>query len=155
MNDDTKELYVFYHLILVDMERVQKSVEYLSTVEDKHVAEALFRDAVVSYAKPFSGNRRFIAQSRLRLADTFVSAALRAAHDDIIVLRNKLFAHMDLDHQVPNVSVHIVDGRPRISFSVRGYERVFAEHLVAPLAALAKSAHTYCMNECFAIEDAV
>lgn len=136
------------------MERVQTSVGYLSTVLEKHIRESLFRDAVVSYAKPFSGNRGISGQSRLRLADTFVSAALRVAHDEIITLRDKLFAHMDLDNQVPNVCLDRIDGKLRISFIVKGYERVFTEHLVVPLGALAKSAHSYCMNKCFAIENA-
>ncbi|CAD5374680.1 hypothetical protein RA210_U680001 [Rubrivivax sp. A210] len=147
MNDASKELYVLHHLTLVDMERVARSIQYLSTVTDKHIREALFRDAVVCYVKAFSSNNGIKGKRGLRISNAFIPSALIDAHDQILDLRNKLFAHVDLDNQAPDVKVEIRDGRKHVSFSVKGYERIFAEHLVQPLGVLANKAHSHCMEQ--------
>jgi hypothetical protein len=147
MNIATKERYVLYHLALVDMERTRRSLEYRDKTKDSHLRDALLRDAVVCYAKPFSSNKGLSGQSGLRVASAFVPTDLSGAHNEILDLRNQLFAHMDIDKQAPNVSVDIVDGEKHVSFSVKGYERVFAEHLVEPLRILAHKAHLSFMDE--------
>lgn len=147
MDTTTKQRYVFHHLTLIDMGRASMSLKYMSETRDAHIRGALFRDAVISYAKPFSSNKDLSGKPGLRMTDSFIPAPLNTAHREVLNLRNKLFAHLDLDHQAPQVSVYQIDGYSRVTFSVTGYQRVFAEHLVEPLATLVQKAHTHCLSE--------
>ena len=154
MDKSAKQSYVFHHLTLIDMERVIHSLDRLQKYEDAHTKEALFRDAVVCYAKPFSGNLGMSGKRMENMNQLFVPVQHVASHEEVLKLRNKLFAHVDLDLQAPNVSITTVDGARRIVFSVTGYERVFASHLVEPLRALAQAAHSYCMHQLGVVESA-
>lgn len=147
MNTTAKERYVLHYLALIDMERTRRSLEYRDKTENKHLRDALLRDAVVCYAKPFSSNKDLSGKPGLRVASAFVPADMSDAHKEILDLRNQLFAHMDIDKQAPNVFVDIVAGEKHVSFSVKGYERVFAEHLIEPLRILAHEAHSAFMSE--------
>ena len=147
-----KEQYVLHYLALIDMERVIRSLEYLETVEDKYLREVLFRDAVICYAKPFSGNRSISGKKKLRVTESFVPQALSRSHTEVLDLRDKLFAHMDLDRQAPNVTLEERDGEKQMSFSVVGYERVFTDYLLAPLNKLAKIAQSFLHQELKKIE---
>ena len=147
MNDEAKQRYALHHLALLDMERVVSSMDLLASFDDKHVREALFRDAVVSYAKPFSNNRGLAGSGGLRVDDSYISVSLRSVHKEVLALRNQLFAHMDIDRQAPDVSVELIDGEKEVIFSVTGYGRVFTEHLIEPLRALAEHAHSSFMDQ--------
>jgi len=94
-----QEQYVLRHLSLIDMERVQHSLSKMKELNDGYLKEALFRDAVVSYIKPFSGNRGENQKKGLRISQKGIPAHLKAAHQKIEDIRNKLFAHNDLEHQ--------------------------------------------------------
>jgi hypothetical protein len=150
-----QEQYVLHHLALIDMERVIRSVGYLSSTEDQYLKDVLFRDAVVCYAKPFSGNRSLSGTGKLRISDSFVPEALRESHDAVLSMRSQLFAHMDLDRQTPQVPLETRGGKKYFgAFSVVGYERVFAAHLVDPLRKLASAAHSYLLRELSAMREA-
>jgi uncharacterized ferritin-like protein (DUF455 family) len=113
----------------------------------------LFRDAVVCYAKPFSSNQGLSGKRGLRVSESFVPAELAAAHAEVIDLRYKLFAHMDIDKQAPQLSIEKRDGKSHVSFGVVGYERVHTEHLFDPLQRLSKLAHSYMLSELREIEE--
>ena len=147
MNIITKERYVLHHLSLIDMERVLHSLSFLHKLHDERLREALFRDAVVCYAKPFSSNKGRSSKAALRISASFVPVALNAAHTKILALRNQLFAHMDIDKQAPRVSIETIDGEKHVSFSVVGYESVFTDDLIDPLCSLATAAHSFLMQE--------
>ena len=151
MDTTAKERYVLHHLSLIDMERVVRSLDLLQEIQDDHLRESLFRDAVICYAKPFSSNKGLSRKRSLRVSALFVPAEFSTAHAEILALRNQLFAHMDIDKQAPKVTVETIDGERHISFSVAGYERVFTGHLIGPLHTLAKAAHSFFMQELTAI----
>lgn len=140
-----QEKYVFRHLSLIDMERVKKSLEIMNVTTDDYIKEAMFRDAVISYAKPFSGNRGENIKKRLRINQKGIPAELRDAHLELIDIRNKLFAHNDLVYQK-------ADFGPGTSFTVKGYEKVFVSHLLQPLLKLADTIHSKLMKELDSIE---
>ncbi len=129
----TQELYAFFHLSLIDMERVAASLDKRCQTADTYLQEVLLRDAVVSYARPYSRNRGEINTS-LRLGECFILESLKDCHSEIIECRNKLFAHNDLKGQGLQFG-------PGTSFSVAGYETVHIDHLVAPLRRLALKSH--------------
>jgi hypothetical protein len=154
MDDATKEQYVFHYLTLIDMGRVRSSLEYVRKVTEVHLQEALFRDAVVCYAKAFSGNRNLAGKNVLKMDESFVPSDLKGSHNEVKLLRNTIVAHVDLDKQAPEVTVYEINGKKKISFGVKGYERIFTEDLIEPLDSLAEKAHTFCMRKLEAIESA-
>lgn len=154
MDAAAKELYVFHYLTLIDMERARSSLDLLPAATNKHVQEALFRDAVVCYAKAFGGNRNLAGKKTLRMDESFVPPSLEAAHKEVLDLRNKIVAHVDLDNQAPKVTVLELDGKKRVTFEVKGYERLFTAHLLEPFSTLAAKAHSYCFAKLEALESA-
>lgn len=154
MDTAAREQYVFHHLTLIDMERARASLGHLREVKNRHIQEALFRDAVVCYAKPFSRNRSLGGKRELRMEESFVPSALEAAHKEVLTLRDKLIAHVDLDEQAPKVSIFEIDGKKKVVFGVKGYERLFTSHLVDPLDSLAAKAHAHCIAKLGALESA-
>jgi hypothetical protein len=135
-----QEQYVFKHLSLIDMERTQRSIEKVEISDDEYIKEALFRDAVVSYIRPFSGNRGEHVKRGLKLKQDGIPENLKSVHKEIEDIRNQLFAHNDLEYQ--NVQFG-----PETSFSVKGYEKVFFCHLAEPLKQLAEAIHKKLMQE--------
>ena len=152
MKNAIEERYVLSHLSLIDMERASRSIEYLATTVDDHLREALFRDAVVSYAKPFSDNRGVFTKKGLRISEKGIPQELKVVHLEVIRVRDKLFAHIDLDVQNPELTHFEINGEMHHPFSVTGYGKVFAEHLVEPLGKLARAVHAHLMQELRSIE---
>lgn len=133
-----QEQYVFRHLSLIDMERAKKSIEKMEASNDQYIKEALFRDAVVSYIKPFSDNRGGNVKRGLKLNQKGIPKDLKSAHKEIEDIRNQLFAYNDLAKQETQFG-------PETSFSINGYEKVFYENLIEPLKQLVVAMHKYLM----------
>ncbi len=142
-----EESYVLRHLALIDMERALRSLDYLNELKDEHLRQALFRDAVVSYVKPFSDNKGVHTKKGLKINETGVPKELKAVHKEIVDIRNELFAHMDITRQKPQLDVYKTKGKKHVSFTVTGYEKVYVDHLIEPLKQLAEVVHSTLMNE--------
>jgi hypothetical protein len=147
MNTPSRERYVLYYLALIDLERVQDSLDCLRSNADEHLRDSLFRDAVVSYAKPFSDNRGVHTKRGLKVPESVVPKELKTVHRELIRIRNQLFAHMDLDKQAPKIDVFMVNGEKHVSFTVAGYGKVYADHLIRPMTRLAKAVHKNLMEK--------
>lgn len=145
MLTSNQEQFVFRHLSLIDMERVQKSIEILESTEDKYFKEALFRDAVVSYIKPFSDNCGEKVKRGLKLKEKCVPKSLMSFHREIVKIRNQLFAHNDLAKQQPKFG-------PGTSFSINGYETIYYSHLIEPLKKLSMAVHSNLIQEIDALK---
>ena len=92
----------------------------------------ILREAVVSYARPFSGNRGPTAKNALA-ATKFVPAIHRALHDELMALRMQILAHTDFTFHQPQLMKWPTDGRPVFPMSLR---RPPYESLLARLAAI-------------------
>ena len=130
------------HLALIDMERVQRSIRYLHATEEKDLKAALFRDAVVSYVKPFSSSRYSDQTKGLRISSNHVPKELKAAHDEILALRDELIAHTDMTVQNPKIEHYQDEIGVNFTMSVSGYETIHKEHLIEPLVNLAMAVHS-------------
>lgn len=133
---------VLAHLALIDMERVQKDIEYLRSANEKDLRAALFRDAVVSYAKPFSNNRYHDGTKGLCISSNHVPQDLKSTHHEVLALRDQLVAHTDMTLQKPQVDKRRDDAGPNFSLGISGYETIHKEHLIEPLLKLAQAIHT-------------
>lgn len=130
------------HLSLIDMERVQKSIEHLLSANDKHLKAALFRDAVISYAKPFSNNRYSDRTKRLHISENHVPKELVDVHNEILALRDELIAHTDMTIQIPSIDKYQDDIGHNYSMTISGYETIHKDRLIDPLLKLAKAVHS-------------
>ena len=139
MKTPNQENYAFMHLSLIDMERVQNSIRLIEGTTDEYLKDALFRDAVVSYVKPFSRNRGEFNEI-LQLQQNLVPKELQDEHEEIKGIRDKLFAHNDLTWE------ELIFG-PGTGLTVKGYEKVYHAHLIKPLKSLAVKVRAAIMNE--------
>jgi len=137
---------VLAHLSLIDMERVQKDIEYLQGASEKDLRAALFRDAVVSYAKPFSNNRYRDGSKGLCISSNHVPKDLKRTHDEVLALRDQLIAHTDMTIQTPRVDKYRDEEGDNFSLSISGYETIHKEHLIEPLLKLAQAVRTSLMR---------
>lgn len=134
------------HLALIDMERAERSVDYLLRSEDKYLKAALFRDAVISYAKPFLSNKFRDGTKGLRISTNHVPSELKNFHDEILALRDELVAHTDMTRQRPVIEKYEDKIGHNFSMTIKGYETIHEDHLVEPLLKLAKAVHRSLMN---------
>jgi hypothetical protein len=97
--DRSRPLY----LSSLDLDTALGSLAALSRVSDNDVRVSLLRDIVVTYARPFSGNRGPSNRSH-RLSDLLpavVPKQNQALHAKLIRFRDQLFAHTDLEAYKP------------------------------------------------------
>lgn len=84
----------------------------LDRYDEPALRVCILRDAIVTYAKPFSANRGQLYRMH-RLTEDFVADAQRPLHRELIILRDQSFAHTDHDFRDPSVSRwHGNDGTP-------------------------------------------
>jgi len=152
MKDHIEERYIFYWLAMVDMDRVLKCISYIESLEDDFLKDAMVRDAVVSYMRPFSGNEGIHQRKGLKVPTSSIPANLKSQHTEIETYRQKLFAHMDISFQSPKLECYEINGKKHYSFTTKGYERTHVQHLVKPLGKLAKIVRSYLMKELNKIE---
>jgi hypothetical protein len=151
MNSASKDKYVLHCLALVDMDNAGQSLDHLDHINDEYLRCVLFRDAVICYAKPFSDNKGLQIKN-LKISERAIPRELKSAHREIIGLRNKLFAHMDLDKQKPKIDPYELNGEKHVSVNVVGYSKIYPEHLIDPLKQLSQAVKRYIVNELFALQ---
>lgn len=146
MNSKHEDELALAHLALIDMERAQRSIELSRAAGDPYLRAALFRDAVICYAKPFSSNCFSDGRKGLRISDSLVPAELEDAHAEILGLRNQLIAHTDMTVQKPEIEKYDDEVGPNYTLSVSGYETIHKDHLAEPLLRLGKAVHRALMR---------
>ena len=87
----------------------------------KDVRYCLLRDLVVTYCRPFSGNKGDEI-SKHALTKKVVPKDLRRLHDELLNLRNQLFAHTDCTYRRPKVVNWSTDSHKWFPMSFRGFD---------------------------------
>ena len=151
-NKIIEERYVLYRLAMVDMERVQRCIGLAESSSDNFIAESLIRDAVVSYIRPFSGNKGVFQKKGLNLPLSSVPSQLRQEHAMVENCRNNLVAHMDLTVQNVKLERYEINGEKHFPFTVTGYERLHLSGLVEPLRKLAPVVNSWLLQKTFDTE---
>ena len=124
------------------MERVQKSIEYLRNTENKDLKTALFRDAVISYAKPFSNNYYSDQTKGLRISSNHIPKKLKNFHNEVLALRDNFIAHTDMSIQGLRVDKYQDEMGDNYSMCISGYGTIHKDYLIDPLFELAKAVHS-------------
>lgn len=104
------ELYKLYRLYSMDFDMALHTLGILRKYPKgtnryrllQEVRYCLLRDAVVSYVRPFSGNRGILYPAH-SLKESFIPKKFLGLHKKLIQLRLQLFAHTDLAFKDPKV----------------------------------------------------
>lgn len=101
--DRELEEYSFLRLYSIDFEMAKQACDLLIEQDSDELRFCILRDIVVSYSRPFSGNRGTLLRQH-RLATATVPQSMSALHFELIALRNQVFAHTDQDFRKPRVA---------------------------------------------------
>lgn len=113
------------NIISIDCTRLTSTrpsthLECLSDIDDKMFAFPSY-EIVVSYARPFSGNRGENTRNH-QLGKKFVPTEFRALHEELLRLRREQFAHTDRTYYKPQAADFSKPGRKWFPMSFRGYD---------------------------------
>ena len=95
--------YRLHRLYSIDLDSVRQSLRLIRRYRRNDIRFCVFRELVVTYGRPFSGSRRPDAE-RYCLPPEFVPSEYRSLHDELMTLRNQLFAHTDYTYHQPTVT---------------------------------------------------
>lgn len=116
-----KEQYYFYKLYSIDFDTARHILRVLRRYRRKDVRYSILRDLVVSYCRPFSGNKGSEIRKHM-LTKKVVPKELRPLHDELVNLRNKLFAHTDYIYRRPKVINWSTENHKWFPMQFRGYD---------------------------------
>jgi hypothetical protein len=102
--DHEAEEYSFLRLYSIDLDQSRQAVALLRSVAEEQLRHALFRDAVLSYCRPFSGNRRRDGTQHRLSVRKYVPKDMRSLHHELSGLRRQVFAHTDILFLRPQLS---------------------------------------------------
>jgi hypothetical protein len=105
--EQTKRMdrYLSLRLSEHDMEQCCHSINMATALNDNRLIYPLMRDAVVSYCKPFSGNKGRGGVKRSLSMKEWVLKEHWELHRQLIEVRNLSFAHSDLEAKNPNLAM--------------------------------------------------
>lgn len=92
MNSKLFEQYKFYRLYDHDFDAAIHTLKILKRYRRPDVRNALLRDIIITYARPFSISKGDKIPKHI-LPAKFVPSQLRKLHNELFDLRNQLFAH--------------------------------------------------------------
>ena len=121
MEQQIIEKYHFYRLYSIDLDSALHSLRVLKRYRREDVRYCLLRDIVVSYARPFSGNKGEKIPKNT-LTQKVVPKQLRSFHAELIDARNQLFAHTDFTYRRPKAVNWSTSGRKCFPMSFRSYD---------------------------------
>jgi len=133
------EKYYFYRLYSIDLDTVKHSLCIIKRYRRKDVRYCLLRDIVVSYSRPFSGNKGVAWKNHTLKKKEVVPKHLRTLHDDLFNARNQLFAHTDFTYRRPKVAKWRMLGRKWFPMAFRGYDYDKLDARVTEIETLVKS----------------
>jgi hypothetical protein len=121
MTESDMEKYYFYRLYSIDFDTTKHTLGVLRRYKRKDVRFCLLRDVVVCYSRPFSGNKGKTITKHY-LPKSFVPKHLRSFHEELITIRNQLFAHNDYTYRRPKVANWSTPTQKAFPMSFRGYD---------------------------------
>lgn len=116
-----KEQYYFYRLYSIDLDDAKHILRILKRYRRKDVRYCLLRDLVVTYCRPFSGNKGDKIPKHI-LTKKVVPKDLHSLHDELVNLRNQIFAHTSYIYKRPKVANWSTDAYKWFPMSFRGFD---------------------------------
>jgi hypothetical protein len=121
MNSKVFEQYKFYRLYDHDFDAAIHTLKIQKRYRRPDVRNALLRDIIVTYTRPFSISKGDKIHRHI-LPAKFVPSQLRKLHNELLDLRNQLFAHTDLIYKNPRVANWSAGQRKWFPMSFRGFD---------------------------------
>lgn len=103
LQDKVEQDYVFLRFASTDIDQARRSLAMISRYRRHDVIDALVRDAVIAYSRPFIKSKGPFGPNILKCGDV-VPRDQRLLHKKAIALRNKVVAHKDLAPLNPALS---------------------------------------------------
>lgn len=151
MTETEMEKYYFYRLYSIDLDTTKHTLSVLKRYRKKDVRYCLLRDVVVCYSRPFSGNKGKLI-SKHSLQRSFVPKHLQHFHEELMAVRNQLFAHNDYTYRKPKVAKWGDSLHKAFPMSFRGYDYNELDSRVAEIEELVKAVADNLQSEIDAIE---
>ena len=151
MRQRDDEQYYFYRLYSIDFDTTRHALRVLKRYRRQDVRVCILRDTVVSYARPFSGNRVEKTRNH-QLRRKFVPAEFRALHEELLRLRCEQLAHTDRTYYKPKVANWSKPGRKWFPMSFRGYDYSKLDSQVPNIERLVAAVERNLQSEIAAIE---
>ena len=133
-----KEQYHFFRLCSIDLDTAKHILRVLKRYRRKNVRYCILRDLVVTYCRPFSGNRG-IEIKKHTLPNKFVPQHLRSLHDELIDFRNRLFSHTDFTYRGPKVLNWSTESYKWFPMQFRGFDYDKLDKRVAKITKLVQA----------------
>ena len=121
MENTELEKYYFYRLYSIDFDSTKHALRVLKRYSCKDVRYCLLRDIVVSYVRPFSINKGKNIPKHT-LTKKVVPKELHPLHDELVDLRNQLFAHTDYEYIRPKAANFSTPTRKWSPMSFRAFD---------------------------------
>lgn len=103
LKDKVEQDYVFLRFSLTDIGQARRSLAMIRRYRRPDVIDALVRDTVIAYSRPFMKSNGPFGINILKCGDV-VPRDQRPLHKKAITLRNKVVAHKDLAPLNPALS---------------------------------------------------
>jgi hypothetical protein len=100
------EDYLFLRLYSIDLDTARHTLGLIEASSEQSAQFCLLRDLIVTYCRPFSGNRgKLKKKHRLEaLLPAVVPPEYDELHKTLTRYRDKLFAHTDMDAYAPRAT---------------------------------------------------
>lgn len=118
MNNQTEEEYVFLRACDNDFSMALKSLRLIDEHDFGYPQFVFLRDAAISYGRPFSPNRGIHKKNHI-LDSSIIPSEFSKLHQEIVTLRNTLFAHSDIAEKNPKLAL-LGDTKPIFAIEHEG-----------------------------------
>jgi hypothetical protein len=152
MKQPDEEQYYFYRLYSIDFGATKHTLRVLKRYRRQDVRASILRDIVVSYTRPFSGNRGENTRNH-QLGKRFVPPEFQALHEELLRLRCEQFAHTDRTYYKPKAANWSRLGRKWFPMSFRGYDYSKLDAQVSSIERLVAAVERNLQLEIDAIEN--
>lgn len=104
MKTEDEERYVFFRFCISDLQECRDTLDLLIEVENDALRLAVIKSAIVSYARPFSGNEgKYRSKGKWRLDKNLVPLNYGAIHTKAMEYRDRFVAHSDIPYRAPEL----------------------------------------------------
>lgn len=147
--------YLFLRIYSMDLQTAMQSLAALDRCVDPAVRMCIIRDIIVIYCRPFAGNREAEAERSKHRLDQVLPRVIperhAALHLELKRLRNKLFAHSDLDAYGPTAGMWDGKDGPAFPMSFTGLYHEDLNERLPEIRDLVQTVETAVNNEIRAV----
>jgi len=149
-----KEQYHFLKLYSVDFDSAKRILQVLKRYRRKDVRYCILRDLIVTYCRPFSVNKGDKI-TKHTLTVKVVPKELRPLHNELLAIRNQLFAHTDYTYRQPKVVNWSTDTYKWFPMQFRGFDYGKLDNRIPEISKLIQSVESNLQARIDKIEDSI